>query len=381
MYEGTPLIALRQFEPKVRSSNADQSFTLVNAKSWDWMQIPQRRWLVRNRVPIPNVTLLQGDGGTGKTTIALQLCVAVDQNLDWLGAVIDEPGPSMFLSAEEDEDEIKRRLFAILDHRGLAFHNLNNLYVFGEPDDPILGALRAKSGGIEATPLYHRLDQAVCDIQPKLLVIEAAADVFGGNENDRGQVRKFLSLMRRLGQRARSDTAKMLLQHPSQSGMASGSGNSGSTQWSNSGRSRLYFTAPKTNTGEDGDDTLVRELKVMKANYGPKGEVVKVRYEHGVFVLHSGPSTIERAAMEAQIDEIFLRCLDMKRAQGFEVVATTGNGFAPKIFEDMPEARGRGLKSRVLAASMERLLSGGRIKVEVVGGPPSKPKRGLVRSC
>ncbi len=46
--------------------------------------------------------------------------------------------------------------------------------------------------------------------------------------------------------------------------MQSGTGLSGSIAWNNSVRSRLYFTADKT-------DEDLRLLKNMKTNYGRKG--------------------------------------------------------------------------------------------------------------
>jgi RecA-family ATPase len=313
-----------------------------------------------------SVTLLQGDGAAGKTTIALQLCVAVNSGLDWLGALIEEPGPSIFLSGEEDHDELHRRLAAIAEHRGLDFRDLSQMHLLGMPgQDVTLGALMGAA--IKPTPMFIRLEQAVCDIRPKLLVIEAAADVFGGNENDRGHVRQFISLLRRLPQKA--DTAVMLLQHPSLTGMSTGTGNSGSTHWSNAVRSRLYFSKPKANGS---DDPALRQLEVMKANYGPAGEIVKLRWQQGVFVPNTGASPLERA----QAEDIFLQCLRQRRHQGIEVVPTTGRGYAPAEFERMPEAKG--LTKKGLADAMEGLLSVNRIRVDVVGGPPSKRKRALI---
>jgi hypothetical protein len=78
---------------------------------------------------------------------------------------------------------------------------------------------------------------------------------------------------------------------------------------------------------------------------------------------------------EAPIDEAFLRCLGAKRAQGINVFAATGRGYAPSVFEGMVEAGG--YKSPALAKAMERLLSAGRIKNEPYG-PPSRGSRRLV---
>lgn len=310
----------------------------------------------------------------GKTTIALQLVVSVDQGIDWLSLAVDEPGPAMFLSAEEDEEEIHRRLADILEHTNIAFRGLKGVHLLGMPgQDVTLGAPDRNGDIIRPTELFHRLAEAVCDIRPKLLVIEAAADVFAGNENNRSQVRQFIGLLRRLAGKE-AGTAVVLLQHPSLTGISTGTGNSGSTQWSNSVRSRLYFSKVKSNGSDEPD---LRQLEVMKANYGPSGEVVKVRWQRGVFLPEAGTSMSQRGAADCFADDVFLHCLETKKSQGIEVVATTGRGYAPSVFVAMPEAKG--LSRKTLADAMERLLSGNRIRQVMIGGPPSRPKHGLVR--
>src|SRR6476646_9562835 len=167
--------------------------------------------------------------------------------------------------------------------------------------------------------MFDRRREATCDIRPKLLAVEAAADVFAGNENNRTQVKQFMAMLGRLA--AEADTAILLAQHPSLSGINAESGMSGSTQWNNAARSRLYFTASKMPDDGQSDG---RELRVMKSNYGPPGEIVRLRWRNGVFVPLTSPSVIERAAAEAAADAVFLACLDARRAQGMEVVPTAG---------------------------------------------------------
>ena len=67
--------------------------------------------------PMANVTMLNGDGAAGKTTIALQFAVATVRGTDWLGSIVHEPGPVIFFTAEEDGDEIHRRLGAITEYQ------------------------------------------------------------------------------------------------------------------------------------------------------------------------------------------------------------------------------------------------------------------------
>jgi RecA-family ATPase len=370
----TEFVDLDEAEKRQTEDRETSPLPLVRVSAWQGIPVPRRRWLVPHRIPLPNVTMLSGDGGAGKTTITLQLCVATVRGTDWLGSPIEEPGPTIFFTAEEEGDEIHRRLAAIIEHQGVAFGELHDLYRLCLPGaDVVLGA-PDPSGFIRPTQLFASLVKAASKIRPSLIAIEAAADVFAGNENDRVQVRQFIAILRRLA--IESGAAVLLIAHPSLSGMMNGKGTSGSTAWNNSVRSRLYFTSGKEKDDDAGPD--VRELKVVKANYGPEGEVVRLRWQRGLFVPVTSPSTVQQAAAEATAENIFLQCLDLKRGQGIEVVHTPGNSYAPAVFAQMAQANG--YTSKKLAKAMERLLDTGRIRVDTVGGPPSKPKRAIVRA-
>jgi RecA-family ATPase len=80
------------------------------ATRFDGLPVPPRRWLVRDWVPMGTVTLLSGDGGVGKSLLALQLATATAAGRAWLGRRLDEHGPALFLTAEDDEAELHRRL-------------------------------------------------------------------------------------------------------------------------------------------------------------------------------------------------------------------------------------------------------------------------------
>src|SRR5262249_665751 len=101
----------------------------------------------------------------------------------------------------------------------------------------------------------------------------------------------------------------------SAAGLSSGSGTSGSTTWSNSFRSRLYFRRVKDRDEEPDPD--VRELEVKKLNYGRIGAITQVHYFNGVFVPLEGETfSVDRSAIDLKIEEEFLQLLDRFTAQG-----------------------------------------------------------------
>jgi RecA-family ATPase len=364
--EITEAIAIAQGRAANGHKTPLPALAFLDPTKWEGMIVPQRRWLVLNRIPKANVTILTGDGAAGKTTITLQLVAATPCGGDWLNSIVDEPGPAMFLTAEEDQDEIHRRLAAILEHQGKTFSDLENIQVLCRPgDDAVLGAAEVRSGIVRPTPLFESLLATAIEKRPSLIAIEAAADVYAGNENDRAQVRQFIGLLRRLA--INSGAAVLLVAHPSLTGLATGSGSRGSTAWNNSARSRLYFTSPKKS--EEGEDSDVRELRVMKSNYGPAGEVIRLRWQKGLFVPVSSMGTLERVNAEAIADQAFLDCLDAGLGSGRQVSPYKSSIYAPAVFAQMPQARG--LRPITLAAAMERLFQAGRIET-IETGPPSK---------
>jgi RecA-family ATPase len=67
-------------------------------------------------------------------------------------------------------------------------------------DDAIL-ALPADgrgNGALVATPLYQEIDGLLAENRPALLVLDTLADIYGGNEIVRAQVRQFINMLRRL---------------------------------------------------------------------------------------------------------------------------------------------------------------------------------------
>jgi AAA domain len=114
-----------------------------------------------------------------------------------------------------------------------------------------------RNGVGELTTFHRHVIEAARDLEARLVVIETAADAFGGNENDRNQVRQFVQ--RGLGQIAlKIDGALVCCAHPSRAGLSSGEGDSGSTGWNNAFRSRLYLHHPENGPKEPPDPTAPR---------------------------------------------------------------------------------------------------------------------------
>lgn len=243
---------------------------------------PPRQFLDRAELmPMRNVTMLGGDGGTGKSLLAAQLAVACTSGTLWLGIEV-LTGPVLYISAEDDSDELWNRVHEICQADGIDKASCSGLeFLMKAGEDAALATEDRRMTRMVPTKLYQELDRMIGERSPVLVIIDNLADAYSGNENSRPLVKQFVGLLRGLA--IRHDCVVVLLAHPSQAGRSSGTGESGSTAWNNSVRSRLYLHRCLDGDGSEPDETK-RELQTMKANYAAKGEPVPLQWQAGRFV-------------------------------------------------------------------------------------------------
>jgi hypothetical protein len=112
-------------EKVVRQESVPDSRSLIGSgignsiiQAWNRLEPGPRRWLVDAWIPEHALSILFGDGGKGKSYIALYLAICVCLKRDFLGRTV-ERGKVLFLDAELDEDEFMRRAFALSRGLGL----------------------------------------------------------------------------------------------------------------------------------------------------------------------------------------------------------------------------------------------------------------------
>lgn len=326
-------------------------FETFSARTFHGKEITRQRWLCKGLIPAGQPCLLSGDGGLGKSLIALQMAASVVSGRVWLSRSV-EHGAALYVSCEDEGDEIHRRLEKITANLGVGFDDLSNLHIAPMAETDALLAVSG-SGGLQMTPLWDALVKRVEEIRPTLVILDSLADVFGGNEINRGEVRWFIGQMRKLCHR--TGATIVILSHPSLSGMATGSGLSGSTHWNNAVRSRLYLTKP------DGAGDDERVLEVKKNNRGELGQRIELEWKDGVFIAFDGGDA--KKLVEGDADAMFLKFLARYTEQGRYVNASGGTTYAPAAFEKEPEAKARRFKKRQFSEAMSRLFDVGKIAV------------------
>ena len=331
--------------------------SLICAADWAGEPTPEREWLVPDWMPMRQTTALYAKGGTGKTLAAQQLLTAVSTGGEWMGLKVRK-GTALGLFCEDDAAELQRRQEAINTALGLAWGDLSRLHILPRVGhDNILMNFDSRGHGA-LTPFWHALNQAVETIKPTVLIVDTAADTFGGNENIRPQVRQYVQ--QALTQIAtQHGCAVVLCAHPSASGVSSGEGTGGSTAWENSVRSRLYM--------DRNPDTHVITLTRKKSNYSATGEAIDLAYHEGTIKpLVNIDALIDSTtdSLNQRIERDFFRLLDhVVEKQGQKVSASKNGNYAPKVFTQI----GKHLKPAVtwsqtqFEGALNRLLDQGRL--------------------
>jgi RecA-family ATPase len=342
----------------------------MTPEAWRGTEPQPMRWFAQDRIPGGDVTLYAGNGGSGKTETLVELLISAAAGLgDWLGCVV-EPGPVLFLSCEEPEDNIRDRVERISRHRCIDPYALAEMHIH-YPDLEATSLVTVdRAGVVVKSAMFESVIRFAQQRRPVLIAVDSAAAVFDGDAISRRLVRAFISMLRKLA--IETGAAVVLLDHPSVRGMSDGSGTAGSVDWRNSVRSMMFLSDP------DKEDPDVRTLELKKTNRGKIVEKVRLRWNGLTFSTEttgSGPSPY-RAAADREVDELFLRLLDKRNAQRRPVHAKSAKGGAPSEFADDPEAGG--IKAAGFRVAMERLLTVGAIVV-VETGSASKRRSHLER--
>jgi len=275
-------------EDRVIAKFTDRPGIDLSARDWpaalDLEALAERepelpRFIIADWLPVGYATLLAGHGGIGKSAIALHLAVCVAAGVPFFGLEVSRRRV-LYLSCEDREPILHWRLSRICWNLGLDLARLRGwleiLDLVGH--DSILFQPERQTGNA-LTAAYGALDERMRKYQTELLIADGISDLYGGNENDRGMVKRFVNHLIAL---IPGDTGAVLfLGHVPKLGSTSGTnspGYSGSTGWHNSVRGRWYLY-PETTQGDDGERTGDLILDLQKNNFGRTDQSMRFSWD------------------------------------------------------------------------------------------------------
>lgn len=347
-----------------------ETFELADLALWARTQPTPKAFVMPPFIPRDDVVIITGDGGTNKSTLALQVSACAAAGKQFLGMDVT-PGPALYLTAEDDNRENHWRLAKIAQAIGTTIADLvGRLHIVslrGRLNNEL--ATFDSEGKLRPASAYATLRATIEKTGAKLLTLDNVAHLFAGNENDRSEVTAFINLLYSLC--TDLGVTILLIAHRNKAGDTY----SGSTAWLNAVRSQLLIAR------SDENDADVRTLSLGKANYARQGEEITFRWHDFALVRNSDLSPnvaaeIAAIARENGDNTIFLACLAERIKQRRAVSEKHSPTYAPTEFAKMSESKGIG-KAR-LDRAMDRLFRLGRIeRGELWKGDDRKPVFGL----
>lgn len=253
-------------------------------------------------------TFLSGQGGVHKSRLCLQigLCLNAGVLPPGLGGAVRTPiarsaiATLVYVSAEDDEDELARRAQAITRELKLKRPKDDRaVFVPRKGKDSALVIMR-EGGKADVGPFYHELTALLASIPGhKLLVLDSAYDFArwtGKTKIEEDSVNWYVKVFLQ-GICDQCDGTLLIPSHPSQSGSEREDMSGWSVAWHNAPRARWGLKAAK-----DVDDAF--ELSATKRNHGRKADPVLLRFHEGallpaVEIPDDGKAAIARRAVVA----------------------------------------------------------------------------------
>ncbi len=308
-------------------------------------------FLIPGWLPRGILTSFYGRDGIGKSFLAMHMLVSIAiGRCPFRSKPKCKPLKVLFISAEDPEAEILKRLKAILEDLKLTKRERRLLEEnFSMPN--MISAdvrlvhfdrnLRSQRMSMTESKFTRELRKRIKENKPDVLCLDPISDIFGDNENERNKVAEFLRMLNQIADQ--HQIAIILVGHPSR---AEESEYSGSGAWSSKVRSRWLFKREDDQLPE----LLCRKHSWWEEPVEPLGVVTK-----GVIRPMSAIETRDQnAAYAEEIDDALCRIIRD------ETKVTTQPQAAKGIYA---LARDEGLPYCVaeITASINRMKREGRI--------------------
>lgn len=289
-------------------------------------------------VPEGYATGVFGHGGAGKSQIEDLRAVCMAAGIPFCGLPVQRRRV-LLLSCEDRADVVHWRLWCICNYLGIDMASLSGWLVVIDlvGHDSLLVAPESRTGNV-LTRAYDILRRRVQQYGSEVLVLDGIADTYGGNENARAEVKRFVNAVVGL---IPTRGAVILIGHVNKTTAASGGdtseGYSGSTAWHNAFRARWYLR-PASPDSDDGG--LIFELQ--KSNHGQTGLRIAFAWDAAAHLMvgHvlAPPTEFDREMQRTDEENSILAALRGCVAAGVVVpAARTGSRTAHSVLSERPE--------------------------------------------
>ena len=339
----------------------------IDLSMWPDIAPPPRRWFIPGMIPAGVSTVLHGDGGTGKTRLGMQACIASILVRDFIGIAPELSGDALFFSAELSAVDCWRMLDEVCYGLGLPDEQKRKLVGRLHIVDLVADGSPQLYGDKGWTVLGRRVLSKIIDVRPTLLVVDSASSTFSVTGYGMAEVYGFMGGFCRL--LTQWDGSLLMLLHEGKGGLREQNRTHaymGSVAWHTAARSRLQLD-------QDKDDRSRVTLTMPKASYSAPKDPLDLSWTNGAFLPHQADPFLDGIRDNAHAKAV-LRIVAALDRHGQRVShSPKSNNNLPKMAKDFGLAGS--LKDRDLWAGMTKAQDKGWLQIETYQVNRNKAER------
>lgn len=187
-----------------------------------------REWAIPQFAPVGKVTVVAGPGGVSKSMLMLHLLVHAALGKGWAGFTVNEPLRSLYVSYEDDQQELHGRVHALTkalteqdDGMLDLLHDIRgsvrkNLHMYAADEEALAWVLANKVDRYSAAERTDRVDWLIGLIRHagiKLLVLDPAVYTHQLEENNIADMAAYMQMLGAIAKQG--DCAVVVLHHMS----------------------------------------------------------------------------------------------------------------------------------------------------------------------
>lgn len=188
--------------------------------------LPRRQWILGRSLLHAQLSLLVAPPGVGKSTLVIIQAIAVCIARNLTGQDVFEQGKVWIHNNEDDINELKRRVAAVLSHYNIPFAEIRDrLALTSGADRPFIVAKSDRSGMVVRQPDVTACVEQIKAHGIRLFVVDPFAETHEVEENSNEQIRVVAQLYREIARQG--DCAVLLVHHTAKPPQGSSDGHAG----------------------------------------------------------------------------------------------------------------------------------------------------------
>ena len=188
--------------------------------------LPRRRWLLGRALLRGNLTLKIAPPGVGKSTLGIEQAVAIVTGRPITDQEVHEQTKVWIYNNEDDADELKRRLAAVLQHWDIPLDEVRGrLALNSGADRPLLVAKVDRAGTVIRMPDVDACIEHIRAHQIGAFIVDPFVETHEVTENSNEQIKAVAVMFREIARAG--NCAVMLVHHTAKPPQGSSDGHAG----------------------------------------------------------------------------------------------------------------------------------------------------------